>query len=100
LIEAEKTDTFNADSIFGDLETASHFFKKGSVGYSPNGKTFDGIELNTLNWKVEPLQVKRVNSSFFEDEKIFPKGTIQFDNALLMTNIPHTWNSVREICPC
>jgi hypothetical protein len=46
-----------------------------------------------LNWEVQPLEVLNVKSSFFENEEVFPKGSVKFDNALLMTNIEHEWKS-------
>ena len=92
-IDAKIADTFNKDSVFKDLDTASDFFKAGAMGYSPNGDRYEGLLLSTENWKVKALEVSRVSSSFFEDEAIFPKGTIMFDNALLMTNIQHDWYS-------
>jgi len=48
---------------------------------------------------MTPLAVSNVHSSFFEDEQRFPKGTIQFDNALLMTKVVHSWEkmSVKHI---
>jgi len=93
-IDAAKTGKLNADSIFENLENASTFFEGGSVGYSPNGKNYDGLKLRTFNWKVEPLKVTAVESSFFESENIFPKGSVKFDNALLMTNIKHEWHTL------
>jgi hypothetical protein len=90
-VDAKITDTFNKDSIFKDLATASDFFKAGAIGYSPNGDKYEGLLLHTENWKVEALEVSHVSSSFFEDESIFPKGALVFDNALLMTNIQHDW---------
>jgi len=99
-IDADKTDTLNADSIFQNLETASEFFEGGAVGYSPNGDNFDGLKLKTYKWKVEPLNVTSVQSSFFEDESNFPKGSVLFDNALLMTEIKHEWHSVRQKSHC
>jgi len=98
-IKAKETPDWNAESVFDNLETASEFFEAGSIGYSPNksGKNFEGLELITHNWKVEPLIVSEVKSSFFEDEKIFPIDSIQFDNALLMKNIEHEWNSLKTI---
>ena len=54
------------------------------------------MKLKTFNWKVEPLNVTSVHSSFFEDETIFPKGSVQFDNALVMTQIKHEWLSVGQ----
>ena len=54
---------------------------------------FDGLRLKAYRWEVKPLVVSEVKSSFFSDENIFPKGSITFDNALLMTNIEHEWKS-------
>lgn len=94
-IDAQACQNFDQQSIFENLENVSNFFEAGSVGYSPNRKGFDGLRLKTFNWKVNPLQVQTVQSSFFDDKKIFPAGSIQFDNALLMTGIKHEWQSVR-----
>lgn len=92
-VDARVADQLNPDSIFGTLEVASDFFKAGSTGYSPNGNKYEGLVLHTDNWKVQALEVSSVKSSFFEDETIFPKGSIRFDNALLMTNVRHDWSS-------
>ncbi len=99
-VDGDKTETLNSNSIFQNLDTASNFFEGGAVGYSPNGDKFDGLKLKTFNWKVEPLNVTEVHSSFFEDESIFPKGSVQFDNALLMTQIKHEWHSVGQKSHC
>lgn len=98
-IKAEETNNWNADSIFDSLKWASAFFEKGAIGYSPDkiGETYDGLELKTYEWKVTPLIVSEVRSSFFEDETIFPKGSVKFDNALLMKTIKHEWKSLNEI---
>ena len=96
-VDTIETTNFNQESIFENLETASAFFKCGAVGYSPAKNKYDGIELRTEEWKVKPLKVSSCRSSFFEDKKIFPEGSIKFDNALLMTNIKHEWHSVDDI---
>jgi len=93
-VDAKLANTLNKDSIFKDLSMASAFFKAGSTGYSPNGNCFEGLLLNTYTWEVQPLEVSNVQSSFFEDEAVFPKGSVCFDNALLMTNIQHDWSSL------
>ncbi len=98
-IDGHKTEQLNANSIFENLDNASAFFEGGDVGYSPNGAHYEGLKLKTFNWKVEPLRVTSVHSSFFENESLFPKGSVQFDNALLMTEINHEWYSV-EKKPC
>jgi hypothetical protein len=92
------SDNFPSDSIFETLKEASDFFEKGSLGYSSN-KTetnLDGIVLQIDDWKVKPLQIDFVESSFYNDETIFPKGTIEFDHALLMENIEHQWHSAKK----
>jgi hypothetical protein len=95
-IDATIANTLKKESIFKDLSTVSAFFKAGSTGYSPNGNNFDGLLLNTYTWDMRPLEVSNVQSSYFENERIFPKGSVQFDNALLMTNIEHEWSSLLD----
>lgn len=90
-IDAKVSAHFNPASIFRTLDNASGFFEQGSVGYSPNGSKFEGLRLITTEWKVTPLDVTAVSSSFFENEALFPKGSVQFDNALLMRKIEHQW---------
>lgn len=95
-VDALRSDFFDSNSIFKSLENASSFFANGSVGYSPNGEGFEGLELVTYKWKVEPLEVQNVKSSFFDDRSIFPEGSIRFDHALLMENIEHEWKAVNR----
>ncbi|WP_313501592.1 DUF2071 domain-containing protein [Kaistella carnis] len=92
-IDATETKLFNENSIFETVENASDFFENGDLGYSPNKDKFDGLRLKAYKWEVQPLEVSHVKSSFFENEEIFPKGSVTFDNALLMTNIEHEWKS-------
>ncbi len=95
-IDATEVDTFDKNSIFETLDNVSNFFERGAVGYSPNGKKFDGLKLETYQWKVKPLKVSEVKSSFFENELLFPNGSIKFDNALLMTKVEHEWHGVAD----
>ena len=101
-VDAVVSEMIDSDSIFKDLDLASQFFQNGSTGYSPNSNGFDGLKLHTLDWTVQPLKVASVHSSFFENEKLFPKNSVQFDNALLMTNIRHEWRSIesKSACEC
>jgi hypothetical protein len=98
-IEGQETTQWPADSILDTFEKASDFFQKGSVGYSPDkiGETYDGLELKTSKWEMFPLHVTHVDSSFFNNKKIFPEQSIRFENALLMKNIEHEWKSLNEI---
>lgn len=93
LIDATETKSFSNKSIFETLNNASEFFKSGDLGYSPNKGKFDALRLKAYKWEVKPLDVLNVKSSFFENGEIFPKGSVIFDNALLMTNIEHEWKS-------
>jgi|SRR5688572_6983275 len=98
--DGNKSDQLQPNSIFGSLEEVSDFFEGGGIGYSPAGNKFDGLQLKTYNWKVEPLNITSVQSSFFEDKKNFPTGSVQFDNALLMTEIKHEWHSAGQKDAC
>ena len=89
---ATACNSFSEYSLFKNIEDVSTFFEEGSIGFSPNkNNCFDCVELNTFTWDVAPLNIKSVSSSFFNDEKLFPRNSIEFDNALLMRNIEHEW---------
>jgi hypothetical protein len=98
-IRAEETGVFPEDSVFGSLEESSKFFEAGSVGYSPKPgcSKLEGLLLKVSEWTVRPLAVKQVRSSFFDDRKVFPAGSVEFDHALLMRDIPHEWSSAPEM---
>lgn len=82
-------------SVFASLWEASDFFQQGGLGYSPRGDLtgFEGMELRTEGWSVEPLEVDVVESSFFDDRARFPEGSIAFDCALLMRSTAHEWHA-------
>jgi len=93
------SDALPNSSVFPSLSAASSFFETGSLGYSVTGDAhrLDGLELETKEWRVEPLQLDRINSSFFADEERFPKGSVEFDHALIMRNIAHEWHSASDL---
>lgn len=82
-------------SVFASLQESSAFFEAGSLGFSArSGSTrLDGMRLQTQAWRVQPLDVQDVHSSFFFDPKYFPPGSIAFDHALLMRGIEHEWHA-------
>lgn len=96
-IKAKAAANWNSESVFENLACVSDFFEKGSIGYSPYKKDFEGLELKAYTWKVSPLDVEKVESSFFEDKSIFPEGSVKFDNALLMKDIEHEWIGLKKI---
>jgi len=93
-VDGRAADDLPTDSIFGSVEEVSQFFECGSVGYSPANKAdaYDGLELRSFNWHVRPLHIEQVESSFFQDESLFPPGSATLDNALLMHGIDHQWH--------
>lgn len=108
-LRASETADFPDDSCFKSLEDASAFFETGAVGYAARreGSQLDGLRLETETWRVSPLFVESVSSGYFADEARFPKGSVEFDCALLMRDIPHEWqpmpkmNSASPDCrPC
>jgi hypothetical protein len=94
LVEGHVAEDLAPTSTFGSLRQASDFFERGSLGYSVTAVPgqFDGLELRSFNWQVQPLAVDKVESSFFEDRALFPPGSVRFDCALLMRGIEHEWH--------
>ena len=91
-VEASRSEMLPRTSVFKTMEKASSFFRDGSAGFSPaNEGRIAGVRLVTDRWAMEPLNVERVESSFFGDSAIFPAGAATFDCGLLMSNLPHEW---------
>jgi hypothetical protein len=88
------------ESVFGSLAEASLFFERGSLGYSVtrDPHRFDGLELRSEQWRVEPFTIEQVESSFFDNHSLFPSGTATLDCALLMRDIPHEWHGHDQLC--
>jgi len=99
-VSARVAERLPGSSVFRSLHEASEFFQAGSLGYSVTSdpRRFEGLELRCERWRVEPLDVERVRSSVFDDESVFPKGSIEFDCALLMRGIEHEWHGRGEQC--
>ena len=97
-VSGARTETFES-RVFPSLDAASSFFRAGSLGYSPRkeGDCLDGITLHTESWKCAALRVRSVRSTFFESPERFPPGTLAFDCALVMRDIPHEWHSEPDL---
>jgi hypothetical protein len=98
-IEGEVADTLPTTSIFSSLPETSSYFEGGALGYSVTAEPdrLDGLKLATKDWRVEPLQVSKVYSSYFSDEEKFPNGAIEFDHALIMRNVTHEWHTADDL---
>jgi hypothetical protein len=98
-VRSKVTANLPETSRFGTLAKASGFFELGSLGYSAtaNATRLDGLMLKTKTWKVEAMETERVFSSYFANKKHFPKGSVEFDCALLMRDIDHEWHSAPDL---
>jgi hypothetical protein len=92
--------SFPTSSIFPSLDDASSFFESGSLGYSVtrDPHRLDGIMLRTHDWRVQPLEVTHVHSTYFSDPRLFPTGSAKFDHALLMKDVRHEWHAAGDLC--
>jgi hypothetical protein len=98
-IVGRSADELPETSVFRTVGEASAFFEAGGVGYSvtSSGRRLDGVVLKTESWSVAPLAIERAHSSYFADREMFPAGSIGFDCALVMRNIPHEWETAAEM---
>jgi len=98
-LNARDCDSLPISSSFTSLSESSAYFEGGSVGYSVTRHCcrFDGIRLQTDGWRVRPLEVEHIESSYFSDETLFPAGSITFDHALIMRDLPHQWHEEPEM---
>jgi Uncharacterized conserved protein (COG2071) len=92
-VSVDTATQFQGSELFADLDQASDFFRHGSAGLSATrgGDCLDGLELRTDAWRVEPVDVRAVRSTFFDDRHRFPPGSATLDCALLMRDVPATW---------
>ena len=99
-VRGRTTSALPATSVFASLAEASAFFQAGSLGYSATSEPgrYQGLELRCHRWHAKPLEIDEVRSSFFDDESLFPRGSIEFDCALLMRGIDHEWHGRDDLC--
>ena len=98
-IEGSIASDLPESSIFTSLAESSSFFEGGSLGYSVTSDSgrLDGLRLQTNEWRVEPLEVSRISSSYFSNRERFPTGAIEFDHALIMRDIKHEWHGADDL---
>ena len=111
-LRAHPSDRLPAGSCFGSLEAASAFFAAGAIGYSarrtgsafrPRGSSarrdtvgLDGLELRTAGWRIQPLAVDALSCRYFADPARFPPGSLTFDSAFIMRDLPHQWRPLPD----
>jgi hypothetical protein len=92
-VTVESSDELRGSELFADLAEASRFFQGGAKGFSAtgSGRHLDGMELRTDAWHVEAGRVRSAASSFFDDPDRFPPGSAALDCALVMRDVPASW---------
>jgi hypothetical protein len=100
-VDVRVAQQLQGSALFADLREASDFFRAGSAGFSATRDRgrLDGVELRADRWVVEPAEVTAVSSSFFDDVRRFPPGSAAVDCALVMREIPATWNVIQPTLP-
>ncbi len=94
-LDVSIADELRGSELFASAEEASAFFRSGCVGYSPSkGVALTGMEMRAQGWAVEPTEIRRARSSFFDEATRFPAGSIALDSALVMRNIAVEWHGV------
>jgi hypothetical protein len=98
-VVGDVADALPASSCFHSLAESSAFFEGGSLGYSVtrDGDRYDGLLLRTVDWRVRAFSVSEVQSSFYDDKRLFPEGSIQFDHALVMRDVLHEWHQAEDL---
>lgn len=93
------TNSLSDSALFADLADASAFFQQGSVGYSATRQPsrFDGLELVTDAWPIDPASVVHARSSYFEDTTSFPTGSAVLDSSLVMRRVPVRWRAQPQL---
>ena len=99
-IKATVVEDLPTESVFKNTKEVSDFFRTGNIGWSSrkNSTQFDAIELTTVEWNMEPLIVSESFSAYFSDTSMFPKGSVEFDSAMIMRNLKHSWVSRDNLC--
>lgn len=93
-VEAHETESNEVEggSVFDSIESASEFFCEAGVRYSPSGERYDSIEFCPREFKMKPVKVKELQSSYFERLE-----GAELDSAFSMEDIEHEWRPRRSV---
>ena len=94
-VSVQLTDTLDS-RLFAGIDEISTFFRRASVGWSPSrtGAALEGVELTSDLWSTTPALVRQARSSYFEDPRRFPPGSIELDSAVVMRDLPVSWRAI------
>lgn len=91
--------------LFPRLADASLFFERSDCGFSCalRPEAIEGMRMETARWEMAPVEIGRLRAAFFENEAMFPRGSVGFDCAVVMRGIPSRWHAldrVPELAAC
>jgi hypothetical protein len=95
-VDVRIADQLDGSALFSDVDAASRFFERGSIGLSATRDPYrlDGMQLETDAWAVDAGHVSAATSSFFDDPGLFPPGSAVLDCALVMRQVPVRWKAL------
>ena len=88
-------------ALFASTGEAIEFFRLGSHGFSPSRPAgcLAGVRLEADSWAARPMDIQRLESSFFGDQSLFPAGSCVLDSGLIMRNLRGTWIADGRLTP-
>jgi hypothetical protein len=88
--------------LFPTLDEMCGFFELGDCAFScvKRGRGLEGLRLRALRWELSPLRVTEVHSAFYENHCCFPPGSVCFDSAVLIRDVPHDWHELPGVPEC
>ena len=94
-VAAHRAPAIMADSVFGNMEEASGFYRCAPLSYAATRQdgVFDGVELSTDGWDIAPLALDEVRSTFFDSLA----GAAVPDSAFLMTGLETSWRALPAV---
>jgi hypothetical protein len=92
-LRAQVRSEIDPASVYRDEADASAALRHAPMGYSParSAGRLEVVELCADDWRLTPLSIDRVASSYFDDVRMFPVGSIEPDSAFVMTDVAHRW---------
>jgi hypothetical protein len=101
--------------LFGTLDDAIGFFRRGALGFSPSAHAgrldggrldtvrpdtvrLDTVRMQSASWAAQPMTAE-IRSSLFDNTDLFPPGTCSLDCALVMRNLPARWTTDHPLTP-
>jgi Uncharacterized conserved protein (COG2071) len=98
-VTAREADHLESE-LFGTVDDALDFFRRGSLGYSPSSTgSNEGVRLESTRWEGHAVTVDQMRSSLFDDRDLFPVASCVLDSGIVMRNLPVRWVAGGKLSP-